>query len=153
MQKIFSWIAVILWMSLIFYLSDQPAAESGELSNKITEAVIRTIEKVAQPASLDKGSLNHIVRKIAHFTCYLILAILVKNALERSGLHGGKSILFALLICIIYAISDEVHQLFIPGRSGEIRDVLLDSSGAISGILIYLGITSVRSRVRRRQSY
>jgi len=153
MQKLFSWIAVILWMSLIFYLSDQPATESGELSNKITEVVIRTIEKVAQPASLDKGSLNHIVRKIAHFTCYLILAILVKNALERSGVNSGKSILFALLICIIYAISDEVHQLFVPGRSGEIRDVIIDSTGAASGILIYLGITSVRSRVHRRQSH
>jgi len=153
MHKFLSWTAVILWMSLIFYLSHQPAAESSELSDGITEVIIQTIEKVAPSANLTVEDFSHIVRKSAHFTYYLVLAILVKYALERSGVHGGRNILIALLICILYAISDEVHQLFVPGRSGEIRDVIIDSTGAASGILIYLGITSVRSRVRRRQSY
>lgn len=45
---------------------------------------------------------------------------------------------FALLICVLYAISDEVHQKFIPGRSGEVRDVIIDTAGASVGISVYL---------------
>jgi VanZ family protein len=112
-------------MSLIFYLSHQLAAKCNELSTGITEVIIDTIETIAPQAKNEKGDLHHIVRKNTHFFYYLILGILVINALRKSEIYGYRSILLVLLICILYAILDEVHQIFIPGRSGEIRDVII----------------------------
>ena len=146
MQKFLSWAAVILWMALIFYLSNQPATDSSELSRGVTEVIVTTIEKVAPHTEFDISNFNHIVRKNAHFFIYFVLGMLVINALRRSGVYGIRGIGFALLICVLYAISDEVHQLFIPGRSGEVRDVLIDSAGASVGIGVYLVIGRVVNR-------
>ena len=97
MHKILSWLTVILWMSLIFYLSHQPAAESSELSSSVTEVIINTIETVAPQVKIEKGDLHHIVRKNAHFLYYLILGILAVNALKINGVRGYRGILLALL--------------------------------------------------------
>ena len=150
MHKVISWIAVILWMSLIFYLSHQPAAKSSELSSSVTEVIINTIEKAAPKVKIKKGDFNHIVRKSAHLVYYLVLGILALNALRRSGMYGYKSILLALLICILYAISDEVHQIFVSGRSGEIKDVIIDSTGSGVGILAYLGVSWIAGKMNRK---
>ncbi|UTR12116.1 VanZ family protein [Evansella sp. LMS18] len=138
MAKAFSWAAVILWMSLIFYLSHQPADESSELSRGVTEVVIETLEKVAPNAGLNINDFHNIIRKNAHFFIYLILGVLVINAMRRSNITLKRSAVTALLICILYAISDEVHQIFIPGRSGEVSDVIIDTAGASVGIGMYL---------------
>ncbi len=136
-RKILSWTAVILWMGFIFYLSHQPAVESKELSAGITEVIIKTIEKVAPNVELDIKSFHHGVRKNAHFFSYLVLGVLTFNALRRSGVYGYRSVVFALGICVLYAVSDEIHQHYIPGRSGEVMDVLIDSAGSSVGIGVY----------------
>ncbi len=141
--KTISWIAVIAWMGLIFYLSHQPATVSNEISTGVTEIVVKIVGKVIPYGNFDIGSFNHIIRKNAHFFAYLVLGILVINALRKSGVHGYRSIVIALVICVLYAVTDEVHQLFIPGRSGELRDVLIDSAGASVGIGVYLLIFRV----------
>ena len=135
-QKLLPWILVILWMALIFFLSHQPAIESSELSSGITKRVYDIIKMIAPDISLDLGSFNHIIRKLAHFTVYLILGILVANGLIYTRTSRINTILLALLICILYAISDEIHQIFIPGRSGQVSDVLIDSSGGLAGIFL-----------------
>jgi VanZ family protein len=138
MYKIFSWSAVILWMGLIFYLSHQPATESNQLSKGITEVIVKEVEKVAPNAEFDIRGFNHIVRKNAHFFAYLVLAVLVINAFRRSGIYGYRSVGIALLICVLYAISDEVHQLFVPGRGSQAKDVFIDSAGVSIGIGVYM---------------
>jgi len=65
------------------------------------------------------------------------------NALRRSGVNGWKFILFSLGICVLYAVSDEVHQLFVPGRGRQVRDVLIDSAGAIVGIGLYRVVSRI----------
>ena len=128
------WILVILCMALIFYLSHQPATKSNCLSTGITEKIVKAVEKIAPDVDLDSVSFNHIVRKNAHFFSYLVLGILVMNGLRSSGVSGYRIIFFAIGICILYAISDEVHQLFVPGRGGRVSDVFIDSAGAAIGI-------------------
>ena len=152
MYKLLSWIAVIFWMALIFYLSHQPAAISNELSSGITEMIVNTLEKLASQFQFNIENLHHIIRKNAHFFAYLILGILVLNALRRSGAYGKKGLGIALLICILYAITDEVHQLFIHGRSGEVKDVLIDSAGASTGIIIYLVISKLAGWRRNKRT-
>lgn len=139
---------VILWMALIFYLSHQPATESNELSTGITEIIITTVENLFPNAEFDIRGFHHMVRKNAHFIAYFILGVLVINALRISGVRGYQSVVLALGICVPYAISDEMHQLFIPGRSGEVSDVHIDSAGASVGIGVYLVIGRMKKIVR-----
>ncbi len=131
--KIISWAAVALWMLLIFRLSSQVADTSNGLSLGVTEQINRILANLTQ---IKVDTLNHIVRKSAHFTAYLILALLCLNAVRVSGVLGRKRYLTVIWICILYSISDEIHQLFVPGRSGSPKDVIIDTSGAVVGIII-----------------
>ena len=138
-RKIIPWLLVMLWMSLIFYLSHQPVAGSNKLSTDITEVIVEIAEKINPNKDFNLRHLNHIIRKNAHFFSYLVLGVLVANGLSTSGIRGYRVIGITLLICVIYAISDEVHQLFILGRGGQVKDVIIDSAGAVVGILGYNG--------------
>ncbi len=142
-RKILSWTLAVLWMALIFYLSHQPAIESNGLSTGITEKIVVMVEKVAPDIKFNMGRFNHMLRKGAHFFAYLVLGILMINGLSSSDIYGFKGIGLAILICILYAISDEVHQLFDPGRGGQVSDVILDSAGAIIGILGYKWLSNI----------
>jgi VanZ family protein len=151
MNRILSWSAVILWSVLIYSMSAQPAAVSNGLSKGMTEVIIEHAEKVVPNEDFNLGKLNHIVRKNAHFFLYLILAILVTYALRQSGREGKSAYGLALLISALYAISDEFHQLYVPGRGAQISDVLLDSAGALVGIVGDIVIRRVPIRQVPRQ--
>ncbi len=151
-NKWLSWVIVVIWMTVIFCLSHQPAAESKQLSTGITEIIIQIFERIAPNMELDISDLNHVVRKSAHFFAYLILGILILKALMASGNIGYRSIALAFGKCVIYAISDEFHQLFIPGRSGEVRDVFIDTTGASVGIFMYMVVVKVAKWASRERS-
>lgn len=136
-QTRISWLLVVIWMAVIFYLSHQPGTESSELSSGITHLITQTIHFMIPFVDIHMDSLHYYVRKGAHFFAYFTLGLLVVHALYTSRKGGVRGMIYALLICVLYAMSDEVHQLFIPGRSGEMTDVLIDSSGAGIGIIIY----------------
>jgi|LGVF01.1.fsa_nt_gb VanZ family protein len=134
---ILSWTMLFLWMLFIFNLSSQVADESMGLSEGATEFVMKMIEKVNPDIDFNIDGFHHIIRKCAHFTAYLILGAFAVNALKKSEIKGQRVFFLALLFCVLYAISDEFHQLFVLGRSGEINDVVIDSIGSITGIWIY----------------
>ena len=136
--KVFSWAVVILWMILIFNLSSQIAEDSNRLSTGVAGVIVKTIEMIAPKADIDPGRINHLVRKNAHFFAYFVLGLLTLATVNSNVGRGIKSILLSFGICLLFAISDEVHQLFIPGRGGQVRDVIIDGSGAAIGLGIYL---------------
>ena len=74
---------------------------------------------------------------MAHFTEYLILGILVLNYLSTYGKLNKRMLIVALIICYLYAFSDEIHQIFIPGRTAKVLDTLIDGSGSLIGLIIY----------------
>ena len=148
--KSISWIAVVLWMAFIFYLSAQVAEQSNNVSTGITEIIIEVVETVVPEKELDIKTVNHFVRKNAHFFTYFMLGILVVNALAASGVKGFKGIAIAFLICVLYAVSDEVHQLYVPGRGCQITDVLIDSGGALAGISLFTLLRRIFIRWRHR---
>lgn len=145
------WIAVLAWMLLIYNLSAQPAELSDQLSKGVTERVVETIQKTSPDSTMDFGTLHHQIRKNAHFFAYLTLGILVIHAISRIRRTGGKAeaLGISLLICILYAISDEIHQIFVPGRSGQASDVAIDSSGALVGIMVYVSLCRLFWKKRR----
>lgn len=142
--NLMSWTALILWLVLIFYLSAQLVNKSNGLSKAVTEAIL---EIVAPSSNFNINRINHLVRKNAHFFAYLILGILVINVFKRSGIKIFKGIMLSLVFCILYAISDELHQLFVPGRGAQVKDVVIDSSGAVVGIGVY--VAAIKSKVRK----
>ncbi len=146
-KKIIFWIAVILWMTVIFAFSAQTATESDELSLGFARRILEfvtNINDIPAFAWVDTKDLiavvaiaNHYVRKAAHFTIFAVLGVLVYNLMASYNMNRGKAVLFAALVCLAYAITDEVHQVFVPGRAGQIKDVIIDFSGSASA----LGIT------------
>ncbi|WP_078392567.1 VanZ family protein [Shouchella patagoniensis] len=142
-----SWTFVLLWMALIFYLSHQPGDESASLSGGVMEFALSLINRLMPGIHLAEVEWFHtFIRKGAHFGAYFILGLLVMNALGRSGVLGRKRVLLGIITCTTYAISDEFHQLFIPGRSGQVSDVLIDSLGACAGIFFFLAIARLSKK-------
>ena len=142
-KKIIMWTIVVLWMSLIFYFSSLNGSEStdqskGFLYNTIGN-IIDIFDKNMSDIEKDEliNKLDHPIRKIAHGSVYFILAILVCFALNNYNLDIKKFIIISFLICFFYSISDEIHQLFVFGRSGEIKDVVIDNIGSLIGIAIF----------------
>ncbi|HWQ88481.1 MAG TPA: VanZ family protein [Desulfitobacteriaceae bacterium] len=141
-----SWTAVLLWLGLIFRLSSQAADQSGALSTGLTQIIVGMLVTLAPESNFDISQFDHLVRKYAHFTAYLVLSVLVINAKRRSGLKGWKWLFLALAFCLLYAVSDEIHQLYVPGRSGQIRDILIDGCGVLVGSIIYKSGSFLRAR-------
>ena len=135
-RKLLILLAVVLWMAIIFKLSAQPGEQSNILSAKVTNVIVSVVQQF-QP-DVNVVSLNYFIRKCAHFLAYLVLGIIVLFAMRRIGLMDKKGVGFTLLFCISYAITDELHQAFVPGRTPKLLDVLIDSSGASLGIGLYL---------------
>ncbi|MGM8215903.1 VanZ family protein [Bacillaceae bacterium W0354] len=141
-MNVITWGIVLAWMGLIFFLSHQPGKESAKLSTGVTNIFVKTVKKVKPKRKLERQRMQHIVRKSAHFFIYLILGILVINALRVSGWVGWFAVGIAWLICVAYAASDEFHQRFVPGRGPLVSDVIIDSLGAAVGIGLYIGVVS-----------
>lgn len=120
---------LILWMIIIFIMSSFNATESSEQSGFI----VNVLSNILNIKNIEILSL--IIRKLAHFTEYLILGILAINCFKDYDIK--HIFIISLIFCIIYASSDEIHQLFILGRSGNIIDVTIDSFGSLSGITMY----------------
>ena len=125
-NKIINFILVIIWMTLIFTMSSFNSAESSNQSGVF-------VNILANILNIDNlNILSTIIRKSAHFTEYFILGILVCNLIQSYN----KKRYIAIIICILYALSDEVHQIFVPGRSCQLLDICIDTLGSTLGILL-----------------
>ncbi len=128
------WLPWILWMALIFFLSDRPKQESLQMSGWF----LIFFEWLGYTyAELEAMQVVLLIRKLAHFTIYLILALWTVR-LQRYYLPGKKFPWWAILWCLLYAISDEVHQAFVPGRGPQPIDVGIDLLGALFGAWLWI---------------
>ena len=153
-------ILVILWMGFIFYMSNNSGDDSGSKSKNIIMFIVDKYDKITN-ASKERieyhkseefiKEANYYFRKVCHFSEYFIFGILLfifLIVLNHSTLL--KCSLFSIGISILYAASDEFHQTLVNGRSGQVRDVLIDSLGAIVGTLL---VTIIYIFIRKRQKY
>ena len=143
-KNLLRWTILILWMCFIFYMSGQ----SGDESQEQSDLVLNILNFLGLELSDNiKNLASFIVRKAAHITEYLILYILIFIVVILYS-DTKKAKVFSLLYMILYACTDEIHQLFVPGRSGMIRDVFIDSIGGIIGI----SIISIYENIKKRKS-
>lgn len=127
--SVIHWFFVVLWMSAIFLLSNEPSQESSMRS----DALVAILQSIGLSGSADL--LSTIIRKLAHISLYAILGGLIFLALTVRRPGFRKLAMYSVLAASLYAVADELHQSYIPGRSGELRDVLIDTLGASIGVL------------------
>lgn len=153
---IISWQLVIIWLIIIFMFSNMDTIKSNgtskEMINKVVETTIETSNNIGiieeTPTEEEKqnivNNLNLPLRKIMHFTEYLILSLLLLYALTKTNIKNKYFI--TIIICFIYAITDEYHQTFIDGRTGQFIDVLIDTAGSILGLIIYNKLSNKKTK-------
>lgn len=134
MQKIILIILLIIWMITVFCFSNQQGETSGSTSGKVIKAILKIFTKDVSEEKIQKLQLP--IRKLAHFTIFAIGGVLAIMLLNQYNIPLMKKIIYSQLIITIYAATDEFHQRFIPGRTASIWDVLIDSAGALTAILI-----------------
>lgn len=149
MSRLFSWLFVAGWMMVIFYLSHQPAAESSHLSLSVTNWLLSGLSMVIPKEFIELEQLHFYIRKSAHFFAYFVLGVLLLRAFVISGVRGWKGAISAFLLSGVYAVSDEVHQLFVPGRGAQVSDVLIDSAGAFFGIVLWKSLGKLKKSFRK----
>lgn len=149
-RSMLAWTAAAAWMAVIFILSHQPGAVSSGLSSGVTEFLLNLSQGIFKGIDTEINEIQFLVRKNAHFFAYLILGILLLNAIRKKGSLQLQDIFLAIITAILYAVSDEIHQLFIDGRSGEVRDVMIDSAGAGIGIGLYCAIYRLVDKTKKR---
>lgn len=136
---------------IIFGFSSQNGEKSGELSSNITKFIlekmnyddIENYEKILKRTEI-------VVRKIAHFSIYTLVGLLLMSFVSTYNLKENKRIIISLCIGVLYATSDEIHQLFIPGRSGQITDVIIDTMGVLLGILVLLTLLEIYKKTTNK---
>ena len=131
------WSLTAALMIFIFYMSAQTSAQSSEISGGLIEEIAHIINKnypnlddVAKVAFIE--SLQDIVRTLAHFCEFSLLGFLGFYSMYFT-LIGKKILLWSTFMGWIYSLSDEIHQLFVPGRAFQIKDILVDWSGVLLG--------------------
>lgn len=175
-KRIILGILIIIWMITIFLFSNQDGMESENTSDIITNRLVNeTIEnnieieenvdntnneninnsvnvaKYNYEFEMYKGEVRLVVRKFAHFIIYLVGGFLLFNFFRTYNISLRNQIIYATLGIILYASSDEFHQLFVNGRTARVEDVLLDTLGAIVGILLNLICLKIVYKIKNKK--
>jgi VanZ family protein len=155
--KILLCAAVLIWMLGIGFLSAQTSARSYAMSTAIISRMVELIYPDFQnkPIEQQKGiieSLQYVTRKTAHVFLYMVLGALCPAALYYFGVPLKYRVILSVIICVAFALTDELHQLFVPGRSGQVIDIFIDSFGAVIGIILFGTLQAYRRKKLKSQS-
>jgi VanZ family protein len=140
------WLLTATWAVMIFDLSR--ATYSSASSARFISIVLEWLSASIRPQNF--GLLNNLLRKTAHLTEYAVLAVFLYNSLKPAGnpLWSRIAAIWALLASASYSITDELHQLFVPGRHASLFDCLIDTTGAFLGLFVLFNAIIL---LRRRQ--
>ena len=146
---IISVLFVIFCAGFIFFMSSMDKNESNGKSKTIINGVVeKSVDTTNGLGITDKHpskykmqrvieKWNYPLRKVAHASEYFVFTVLILVALKNSGGSGVKMYVIALIICFIYSCTDEYHQTFVNGRTGQFSDVLIDTFGGAISCLTY----------------
>jgi len=150
LDRILYSIAIIGWLAVIFMFSNMPSQDSNGKSKELIRTSVVSGSVILQELGIFKevpskekieeivSFINYPVRKLAHFSIYFVLGMLIMISLRRcTKLDYYKVCIIAAMSSFLYSLTDELHQKFISGRTGQFTDCLIDTLGAISAILLY----------------
>lgn len=140
---------------IIFGFSSQDGEESGGISKRITEFILEKSSKYNSLEQTKKEEVSkrteRIIRKIAHFSIYTLVGFLLMALFSTyENIKRKYQIYISAMIGILYAISDEIHQSFTPGRGPKVTDVFIDSLGVFFGIAVILLIIELINRKNKK---
>ena len=148
-------IALIGTFSIIFGFSNQDSKTSGGISQKVTEFIIKFIPSIQQKEENQREEvidiIESVIRKIAHFSIYTLVGFLLMSLMSTYKMKEIDQIGTSLIIGVIYASTDEIHQAFIPGRGPQITDVMLDSLGVLTGIFIAILLLEIFRKINNNR--
>lgn len=148
-------VVCLFWMGFIFYMSGTRGEIShgqstkvasiienfqGKVENKTSNQnskVPQANEKIVTSNQKEENYLDHIIRKNAHGFLYMMLAVIVSSILFNAKKKGKEAVIYILFICLFYAVLDEFHQSFVPGRTSLVSDVLIDFLGSLIGTMFF----------------
>ena len=134
-SKSAAFLPAVIWMCVIYALSDKPAAKSSVQSESLALRLVRIATRFSSMTEAERVRLSLIlepyIRDIAHMVEYAVLFILLYMAVRLFVSGRYTVILSCLAVCFIYACTDEIHQYFVPGRAFELIDIGLDTLGAV----------------------
>ena len=148
-KRIIYGVLVLLVMGLIFLFSSETADESAKISGGLTEALARGffpdwfLPENAAELSDHLSQFEYLIRKIAHFSEYLLLGGLLSLFFGTFDLRQLLRLFLAFLTGTVYATTDEFHQHFVAGRAMQGFDILIDAAGVLTGVLIFSGISAM----------
>ena len=152
LKKIALWVLVLSCMGIIFFFSSQEASESTQTSSLFITGFVKFFDFNDALTEMQikeiAVNLTKIVRKGAHFSIYAFLSLLLSLLINEYQVHGWKMTKLSTMICFFYACSDEIHQMFVPGRSAQISDILIDTLGAFSGAVFLMVILRFITKYR-----
>ena len=135
--KIINIVLLLICMIGIFLFSSEDRDTSTNTSIETTKKVVSVVSNDEDTSTKIAKDYFNEVRKSAHLIEYFCLGILAINVLKDYHKINVWMILICVAFCMLYALSDEIHQIYVPGRSCELRDIFIDTSGSIIGIIIY----------------
>ncbi len=139
-----SLLAVLLWMLVIFSLSAQPAGYSNANSKGMITRVVNTVTRFTKADITETEKMilteriNSVARECMHGVVFLVLGVLTQNAVAKLVVPKMKAAAITLAVCLAYGLTDEFHQLFVPGRAFQISDLAMDAVGSVIGICLIL---------------
>ena len=146
-------LVLLVTFGMIFNFSNQDSKKSGSTSQKVTEAITKDIKAIQELNKNEKArvidKIEDVIRKIAHFSLYALVGFLLMALFSTYNINEKNKIISTIIIGAIYAISDEFHQSFIPGRSGQASDVFLDTLGTTIGGLFILLIIKIVDKLKK----
>lgn len=137
---------------IIWWFSAQNAEKSGSMSDGIVYAIVKATagrgvsEKTVMSIT---EMLTFYFRKFAHFFIYTVFSLTMFSFIRRFAIKKNIIPFLSFFICVLYAVSDEIHQYFVPGRSCELRDVLIDSCGILTGLAIIYLIRQIKLKFKK----
>lgn len=148
--KVVKIILIIIWMITVFRFSNQGGTESSSTSAKVTKVIVDVVvnDKKEENKVQIANKIEKVVRKFAHYTIYTIGGVLIMNYAYTTDKTKKQQTFGSLLFGAFYAVTDEVHQYFVPGRSARVFDVGIDTLGVITGIIIFTIIISIINKIR-----
>ena len=158
MKKRITFFILLLWMAVIFLFSAQNGTQSSVISRFIGHGIAENKNKLLQEEKSEEKiekqveAMQLVIRKGAHMAEYALLAIFFLLHICSYRRKPRKFWIWSWIFCIVYAGTDEIHQIFVPGRDGRIWDVCIDSIGSLLGILLFM-LCYRKIQKRREQKY
>lgn len=153
--RITTLILLVLTFISIFNFSNQDGQASSGVSRKVAKKII---DIYPYTKNLNEENKNQIVKKIqpiirkgAHLSIYTLVGILMMSFISTYNIKLKYRFLISILVGLVYASSDEIHQSFIPGRNASIIDVGIDASGVLLGIILVLIIISAYKKLTKNK--